>query len=185
MVICTDESSNCTEQSSLVPIASNPDQMNVLIVDDSNLNRKLLCKLFRTLGHVVEEAEDGLLAIEKVKAKMSSSEANKACYDIILMDFVMPNMDGPTSTKIIRALGYSAPIFGLTGNALDSDVEYFLKNGADRVMAKPFNMLLFKQNLSQIKCNDAIPGSGKSTSMLDVKEKCEIQSIQSRRSFFL
>jgi CheY-like chemotaxis protein len=70
----------------------------------------MLCRLFRVSGYVFEEAEDGLLAIEKVKAKMSVSEKNH--YDVILMDFVMPNMDGPTATKSIRDLGYTAPIFG-------------------------------------------------------------------------
>jgi CheY-like chemotaxis protein len=140
-------------QSIVIPepaISSKLDQMNLLIVDDSNLNRKMLCKLFRTLGHVVEEAEDGLLAMEKVKTKMLS-KVGRVCYDIILMDFVMPNMDGPSATKALRALGYTAPIFGLTGNALDSDVDHFLGNGADRVMAKPFNLLLFKQYLSEMK----------------------------------
>jgi CheY-like chemotaxis protein len=136
--------------------SSNTDKMNLLIVDDSNLNRKMLCKLFRTLGHVIDEAEDGLLAIEKVKAIMSPSEQeNKLFYDIILIDFVMPNMNGPSATRVIRALGYTAPIFGLTGNALDSDIKCFLENGADRVMAKPFNMGLFKEYLSEIKCRES------------------------------
>jgi hypothetical protein len=61
-----------------------------------------------------------------------------------------PNMEGPTATRVIRALGYTAPIFGLTGNALDSDVQYFLKQGADRVIPKPFNAVLFKKYMNEM-----------------------------------
>ena len=60
------------------------------------------------------------------------------------MDFVMPNMDGPTATKAIRHLGYRGPIFGVTGNALDSDVNYFVRSGANGVLAKPFDFAAFK-----------------------------------------
>ena len=71
----------------------------LLIVDDSALNRKMLLKIFRTAGHVCDEAVDGLHAIGKVKEKMITDEK---FYSVILMDFVMPIMDGPTATKAIR-----------------------------------------------------------------------------------
>jgi hypothetical protein len=66
------------------------------------------------MGCVFDEAEDGLIAIDKVKAKMSVSTygSHQDSYNVILMDYVMPNMDGPTATKVIRELGYTAPIFG-------------------------------------------------------------------------
>ena len=57
----------------------------------------------------------------------------------------MPNMDGPTATKAIRHLGYRGPIFGVTGNALDSDVNYFVQSGANGVLAKPFDFAAFKE----------------------------------------
>ena len=121
---------------------------DILVVDDSSLNRKMLCRVLRTSGHRCDEADDGLSAIEKVKLKMAdgSMDGNgeRRCYDVILMDFVMPNMDGPTATKVIRDLGYSGLIFGVTGNALDSDMSYFLSHGADRVLAKPFDYKTFE-----------------------------------------
>jgi CheY-like chemotaxis protein len=70
-------------------------------------------------------AEDGLIAIEQVQRRLSIGNGDKTTYDAILMDFVMPNMDGPTATKQIRELGYNGLIFGVTGNALQSDLEFF------------------------------------------------------------
>jgi CheY-like chemotaxis protein len=85
-----------------------------LIVDDSGLNRKMLCRLLRASGYVFDEAEDGLFALDKVKAKMlvAVNGSEKGGFGVILMDYIMPNMDGPTATKAIRDLGYTAPIFG-------------------------------------------------------------------------
>ena len=64
--------------------------------------------------------------------------------DVILVDFVMPNMDGPTATLTIRALGYSGSKLGVTGNTLGSDVNHFIQCGANAVLPKPFDLSLFK-----------------------------------------
>ena len=117
-------------------------RLHLLIVDDSFLNRKMLLRTFRAAGHECDEAMDGLEAVEKIKEIMASPQGS---YSVVLMDFVMPNMDGPTATKEIRALGYTAPIFGLTGNTLNSDVDYFLLKGADKVLAKPLNVDMFNE----------------------------------------
>ena len=117
---------------------------DILIVDDSSLNRKMLSRLLRTAGYTCEEADDGLSAVEKVKTRMSRGSHMTQSYDVILMDFVMPNMDGPTATVAIRGMGYTKPILGLTGNALDSDVNYFIDCGVNAVLTKPFDFSLFK-----------------------------------------
>jgi len=62
--------------------------------------------------HSIEEAADGQIAIDKVKQEIDAGRS----YDVILMDFVMPVMDGPTATRVIRAMHITTPIFGLTGN---------------------------------------------------------------------
>ena len=70
----------------------------------------------------------------------SLSAASELQYDIILMDFIMPEMDGPTATKEIRKAGYTGLLFGLTGNVLESDIEYFIAQGANDVLTKPFDI---------------------------------------------
>ena len=112
---------------------------HMLVVDDSRLNRKMLCKVLNGAGHTCDIAEDGLEAVARVKGKMSSPRGILT-YDAIFMDFVMPNMDGPTATKEIRSLGFTGHIIGVTGNALDSDVTYFIDAGATKVLTKPVNV---------------------------------------------
>jgi signal transduction histidine kinase len=91
--------------------------LHVLVVDDSRLNRKMLLKCLRADGHICFEAEDGLEAVAMVKERIGhATGGNGKPFDAVLMDFVMPNMDGPTATKEIRTLGYTSPIFGVTGN---------------------------------------------------------------------
>ena len=79
----------------------------------------MLMKTLEAVGHTCEEAEDGQIAVNKVKEKGLN------VYAAILMDFVMPVMDGPDATKAIRDLGYTAPIIGCTGNTLDMDLQRF------------------------------------------------------------
>ena len=93
----------------------------VLVVDDAISNRKLLCRLLGK-SYIIDEAEDGLVALRKLKESLTGRLVDK--YDVILMDYQMPNMDGPTSVKHMRDAGYKGLIIGITGNALDKDVEY-------------------------------------------------------------
>ena len=106
---------------------------SVLVVDDAATNRKMLCRLIRPRFLHVAEASDGLKALNHVRDSMRKP-------DVILMDFVMPNMDGPTATKEIRALGYRGIIIGVTGNALPADIELFLFHGANKVLVKPLRL---------------------------------------------
>ena len=109
----------------------------VLVVDDAGTNRKMLCRSLRGLFDDIQEAEDGLEAIEKVKLAIKE----KFSYNAILMDFFMPNMDGPAATYIIRnELKFSGKIIGITGNAIASDIEHFMQKGADKVLIKPVDV---------------------------------------------
>jgi len=99
----------------------------------------------KAIGHTCEEAEDGQIAVDKVKEKNDLTS-----YDAILMDFVMPVLDGPDATKAIRALGYIGPIIGCTGNTLDMDLERFHESGCDRVIGKPFETEKFHQYMDEL-----------------------------------
>ena len=100
---------------------------DVLVVDDSALNRKMLVKTLRAAGHSCEEAGNGREGVEMVQKR---SAASKTPYDVVLMDFVMPVMDGPTATRTLRtAEGYVGPVIGLTGNAMPADINHFMAHG--------------------------------------------------------
>jgi CheY-like chemotaxis protein len=90
------------------------------------------------------ETHLGLIAVEQVQQRMRNQDDGKTPlqYDAILMDFVMPLMDGPTATKKIREMGSYGPIFGVTGNALQSDIDYFKECGANEVLTKPLDIQL-------------------------------------------
>jgi len=115
----------------------------VLIVDDSHLNRKVIkqglsiaAKKFSDfqLNSCVfdfNEADDGTSAVEKVQSAVIP-------FDVIFMDNVMSKMNGTEATKILRKqLGFSGPIYGITGNALDDDIADFKNHGVDEVLTKP------------------------------------------------
>ena len=61
------------------------------------------------------------------------------------MDFIMPNMDGPTATREIRRLGSRGRIVGLTGQLLPEEVALFLQSGVNEVLGKPLNMSRLKE----------------------------------------
>ena len=113
------------------------DHFDILIVDDSKLNRKMLSRSLKASSHRCDEAEDGGEAVEMVKRKWLNEGG---MYDVILMDFMMPKMDGPTATGVLREQGYSGVIIGVTGNALPSDINHFMEKGADKVFLKPVDV---------------------------------------------
>jgi len=108
------------------------------------LNRTLKSKFL-----TVAEAVDGQDALTQVTASLHPGELP---IDLILMDYVMPNMDGPTATKLIRKLGYNGIIIGATGNALAADIQTFQSSGTNAVLTKPIDLnLLYKTIAGKLK----------------------------------
>ena len=117
--------------------------LNILIVDDSSMVRKMTAKLLASLAHNCDVAYDGDHAVLKVRESLQIG----VDYDVILMDNQMPSMMGFEATKLIRQSGFLGIILGVTGNALDSDIQQFLNSGADDVIVKPLTKENFGKSL--------------------------------------
>lgn len=114
--------------------------LHILIVEDNELNRELICELVSDLGGIVTEAEDGLDGFEKFK----NSKENE--FDLILMDMQMPKMDGCEATKNIRQLdrpdAKRVIIIAITANSFSEDVSRTLQSGMNAHLVKPIDMKL-------------------------------------------
>ena len=105
-----------------------------LVVDDSKLNRKMMLRLLGCCNLNSEEAEDGRACVNRVRDAMNSGDS---VIDAILMDYMMPVLDGPSATLELREMGFDGVIVGITGNALPEDIQRFLDSGAEDVLVKP------------------------------------------------
>ncbi len=118
---------------------------NVLLVEDIAINREIVVTLLSSVGINVDEAENGIIALEKIKASPEK-------YDAILMDIHMPLKDGYETTREIRSLKIpelkGIPIIAVTANALDADVKRSLDAGMDDHIGKPVNFEVLLDKLS-------------------------------------
>lgn len=93
----------------------------------------------------VTVARDGQEAYEMVKSSMEAG----LVYNLIFMDIQMPNLDGLQSTRLIRQMGYSAPIVALTAFAEESNVKECMESGMDMFLSKPIRRPALKQVLKK------------------------------------
>ncbi len=122
-------------QASIAELASF-DGMRALLVEDNELNREIATEILEETGLVLEIAEDGAIAVEKV------SEKGTGYYDFILMDIQMPVMDGYEATARIRRLpgGSELPIIALSANAFKEDIDKSLASGMSAHVSKPIDI---------------------------------------------
>ncbi|BAO38132.1 HSF DNA-bind super family [Kluyveromyces marxianus] len=106
-----------------------PRGFHVLLVEDDSVCIQLCSKFLRKYGCSVEVVTDGLSAI---------STLEKQRFDLVLMDIVMPNLDGATATSIVRSFDNETPIIAMTGNIDDQDLVTYLQHGMNDILAKPF-----------------------------------------------
>ena len=121
---------------------------HILLVEDNELNREIAQEILREYGFLVDSAENGAVAVEKV------STAAPGSYDLVLMDVQMPIMDGYTATRKIRALDDPAraklPILAMTANAFDEDRRNALESGMNGFLSKPIVIGDLVQELHKI-----------------------------------
>ena len=110
----------------------------ILLVEDNELNREIAEEILKQYGFLVDIAENGAVAVEKVKNSAPGT------YDLVLMDIQMPVMNGYEATEQIRALEDPAlakiRILAMTANAFDEDRKQALKCGMDGFLSKPIVM---------------------------------------------
>ena len=109
----------------------------ILLVEDNSLNREIATVLLEETGAVVEEAENGLVAVNMVK------NSSPGYYDLVFMDIQMPVMNGYDSTRHIRALERpdikSMPIVAMSANAFAEDIKLCKESGMNEHIAKPID----------------------------------------------
>lgn len=110
----------------------------VLLAEDIEINQEIAIEILSEYGFITEVAEDGQIAVDKVK------KAPSDYYDLILMDIQMPNMNGYEATKAIRQLKDSKkaklPIIAMTANAFEEDRKNALEVGINNYIAKPIDV---------------------------------------------
>lgn len=110
----------------------------ILLVEDNELNSEIAVELLNEYGFLVDTAENGAEAVEKVK---NSKPGN---YDLVLMDIQMPVMNGYDATLAIRKMKDTKkariPIIAMTANAFAEDAQKVLSVGMNAHVAKPVDM---------------------------------------------
>ena len=115
--------------------------LNVLIADDSTMNRKYLNKSLKKLISnemndllvpSIDEVDDGHGVLDFIK-----ESSNKTKTHIIFMDNIMKKMNGPETCKTLRSFGYEGTIVGVSGNVLEEDKASYIDTGANFFLNKP------------------------------------------------
>ena len=112
--------------------------LHLLLAEDNDLNAEIASTLLTDEGASITRAADGQQALELFRSSAAGT------YDAILMDVMMPRMDGLATTRAIRALdrpdARSIPILAMTANAFDEDARQCLDAGMNAHLAKPLQM---------------------------------------------
>ncbi len=118
---------------------------SILLAEDNPVNQKLAVKLLEKQGHAVSVADNGRLALEAWR---------RGGHDFVLMDMMMPEMDGLEATRRIReeeqASGGRIPIIAMTANAMQGDRERCLDAGMDGYVSKPVKPEVLFQEIERV-----------------------------------
>lgn len=109
------------------------EKKRILVVDDEELVRRLLFDVLKRLSYEVETAENGVEAIKQIAART---------YDLVITDYMMPQMDGLELTRKIKTINPSVPVLIITSNGPEQEL---LRSGAAACIKKPFMITELKR----------------------------------------
>ena len=133
-----DELESRKKSDRVTKIDSKISKKTFLVVEDSTFSRRMMRRLLESYFNCTcVDVSDGQEAVNAIKQMMYTG----ATYDLITIDYQMPNMDGPRAVKAVRDLGYEGVIVGLTGDTSQSSIEEFISHGANVVFTKPLDIL--------------------------------------------
>lgn len=128
-------------------------KLNILLVEDNQLNVKLILSLFSEYQLKVQVAENGSVCIEKLKENNGSTSLT-TCFDIILMDMEMPVMNGYEAATIIRnVIKNNIPIIAMTAHAMAGEKERCLSLGMNDYISKPINVKMLFEKIYDLTLN--------------------------------
>ena len=123
---------------SIEPVIQSIKGMRILLVEDNELNMEIASELLEDEGVEVTTAENGQIAVDTFRS------AELYHFDAVLMDIMMPNLNGYDATKAIRALDRAdagrIPIIAMSANAFEEDVRKSMDAGMNAHLAKPINV---------------------------------------------
>ena len=127
-----------TQAARLPAAADSIEDVRIMVVEDNEINMEIAHYMLESRGAVITEAHNGREAVDLFAAAVPDS------YDIILMDIMMPEMDGLEATRTIRAMhradAKTVPIFAMTANAFVDDINLSRAAGMNEHLAKPLNI---------------------------------------------
>ena len=120
----------------------------MLVVEDNELNTEIAQCLLEDRGFEVDCAYDGAQAVERIRA------AEPGTYDVILMDIMMPVMDGLEAARAIRSMDredcHTVPIIAMSANAFDDDLKKSVECGMNGHLSKPVEVEKLYQTLDEV-----------------------------------
>jgi two-component system sensor histidine kinase/response regulator len=119
--------------------------LRILVAEDNGVNQILIQALLNNLGHFSDMVSNGIEAVRQVQT---------AHYDLVLMDIQMPEMDGVSATRAIRALPGALgqiPIIAMTANAMVEERAAYLAAGMNDHVPKPIDFALLKTALGRVR----------------------------------
>jgi signal transduction histidine kinase/ActR/RegA family two-component response regulator len=126
--------------------------LRVLLAEDNKFNQRLAKLVLKDAGLLVSVVENGREAVDRVVAEADKGQP----FDLVLMDVMMPEMDGLQATSELRRLGHHLPIIALTANAMQEDRQRCLDAGCDGFSTKPFRKVELLQTIAeQVMTTDA------------------------------